>query len=155
MYGTPRSLNTMNGMGGEVIDGSGTIDPANLSNSGMFCHLPFRSVIRPLCAFVFGLASIATCLSRKPPTPPRAHDRFLAIRPKTRARKLPCPFSLHSITIFLSPAFKLIPPLVSGLPAPSPAEPSPRGTKRSRTPDHSGNGHTEGDQDDGTCLMGR
>ncbi|KAJ5741282.1 hypothetical protein N7533_010691 [Penicillium manginii] len=70
MYGTPHSLNTMNGMGGEVVDGSGTIDPANLSNS------------------------------------------------------------------------------VSGLPAPSPAEPSPRGIKRSRTPDHSGNGHTEGDQDD-------
>lgn len=26
----------MNGMGGEVIDGSGTIDPANLSNSGTY-----------------------------------------------------------------------------------------------------------------------
>ncbi|KAJ5098851.1 hypothetical protein N7532_005852 [Penicillium argentinense] len=59
----------MNGMGGEVVDGSGTIDPANLSNS------------------------------------------------------------------------------VSVLPVPSPAEPSPRGVKRSRTPDYSGNGHT-GDQDD-------
>ncbi|OQE17291.1 hypothetical protein PENSTE_c021G08359 [Penicillium steckii] len=70
MYGTPHSLTTMNGMGGDVVDGSGTIDPANLSNS------------------------------------------------------------------------------VSGLPAPSPAEPSPRGVKRSRTPDHSGNGYTEGDQDD-------
>ncbi|KAJ5587663.1 uncharacterized protein N7459_003428 [Penicillium hispanicum] len=37
---------------------------------------------------------------------------------------------------------------VSVMPAPSPAETSPRGVKRSRTPDHSGNGHTEGDQDD-------
>ncbi|KAJ5664597.1 hypothetical protein N7462_011410 [Penicillium macrosclerotiorum] len=37
---------------------------------------------------------------------------------------------------------------VSALPAPSPAEPSLRGIKRSRTPDHSGNGHPEGDQDD-------
>lgn len=37
MYGTPQSVTTMNGMGGDVIDdGSGTIDPANLSNSGMF-----------------------------------------------------------------------------------------------------------------------
>ncbi|KAJ5160334.1 uncharacterized protein N7482_007338 [Penicillium canariense] len=70
MYGTPRSHSTMNGLGGEVVDGSGTIDPANLSNS------------------------------------------------------------------------------VSAMPAPSPAEPSPRGVKRSRTPDHAGNGHTEGDQDD-------
>jgi hypothetical protein len=26
----------MNGMGGEVTDGSGTIDPANLSNSGTY-----------------------------------------------------------------------------------------------------------------------
>ncbi|KAJ6120068.1 hypothetical protein N7523_004348 [Penicillium sp. IBT 18751x] len=69
MYGTPHSA-TMNGMGGEVIDGSGTIDPANLSNS------------------------------------------------------------------------------VSAMPAPSPAGPSPRGVKRSRTPDHGGNGQTEGDQDD-------
>lgn len=36
MYGTPQSVTTMNGMGGDVTDGSGTIDPANLSNSGMF-----------------------------------------------------------------------------------------------------------------------
>jgi hypothetical protein len=46
-----------------------------------------------------------------------------------------------------------MPPLVSVLPAPFPAEPSPRGVKRSRTPDHSENGHTQGDQDDGTCTM--
>ncbi|KAJ5802623.1 uncharacterized protein N7503_005073 [Penicillium pulvis] len=70
MYGTPHSLSTMNGIGGEVVDGSGTIDPANLSNS------------------------------------------------------------------------------VSVLPVPSPAEATPRGIKRTRTPDRSGNGHTEGDQDD-------
>ncbi|KAJ5740650.1 hypothetical protein N7493_000522 [Penicillium malachiteum] len=69
MYGTPHSLSTMNGLG-EVVDGSGTIDPANLSNS------------------------------------------------------------------------------VSVLPVPSPAEATPRGIKRTRTPDRSGNGHTEGDQDD-------
>lgn len=69
MYGTPHSLATMNGMGGDV-DASGTIDPANLSSS------------------------------------------------------------------------------VSALPAPSPADPSPRGIKRSRTPDHSGNGQADGDQDD-------
>jgi hypothetical protein len=36
------------------------------------------------------------------------------------------------------------------MPAPSTAEPSPRGVKRSRTPDHSGNGLADGDQDDGT-----
>lgn len=34
MYGTSHSLSTMNGM--DIIDGSGTIDPANLSNSGMY-----------------------------------------------------------------------------------------------------------------------
>ncbi|KAJ5279807.1 hypothetical protein N7478_005179 [Penicillium angulare] len=60
----------MNGLAGEVIDGSGTIDPANLSNS------------------------------------------------------------------------------VSALPVPSHAEATPRGIKRTRTPDRSGNGHTAGDQDD-------
>lgn len=48
-----------------------------------------------------------------------------------------------------------MPLLVSVMPAPSPAEPSPRGVKRSRTPDHGGNGHTEGDQDDGTCAWER
>ncbi|KAJ5152056.1 hypothetical protein N7492_010351 [Penicillium capsulatum] len=69
MYGTPHSLATMNGMGGDV-DASGTIDPANLSSS------------------------------------------------------------------------------VSALPATSPADTSPRGIKRSRTPDHGGNGQADGDQDD-------
>lgn len=39
------------------------------------------------------------------------------------------------------------------MPAPSTAEPSPRGVKRSRTPDHSGNGLADGDQDDGTCAI--
>lgn len=34
MYGTSHSLSTMNSM--DIIDGSGTIDPANLSNSGMY-----------------------------------------------------------------------------------------------------------------------
>lgn len=38
------------------------------------------------------------------------------------------------------------------MPAPSPAGPSPRGVKRSRTPDHGGNGLMDGDQDDGTCA---
>ncbi|OQD68697.1 hypothetical protein PENDEC_c032G02291 [Penicillium decumbens] len=79
MYGTPHSA-TVNGMGGEAVDGSGTIDPANLSNS------------------------------------------------------------------------------VSVMPAPSPAEPSPRGVKRSRTPDHGGNGQTGGDQydeDQGRRKRGR
>lgn len=47
MYGTPHSLNTMSGMGGEAVDGSGTIDPANLSNSGMFSCFHLRSVPRP------------------------------------------------------------------------------------------------------------
>ncbi|KAJ5490089.1 Chromatin-remodelling complex RSC SWI/SNF subunit Rsc7/Swp82 [Penicillium expansum] len=69
MYGTSHSLSTMNGM--DIIDGSGTIDPANLSNS----------------------VSVA-------------------------------------------------------LPAHSHAIASPRGVKRSRTPDHMGNGHVERDQDD-------
>lgn len=50
---------------------------------------------------------------------------------------------------------KLMPRLVSVLPVPSPAEATPRGIKRTRTPDRSGNGHTEGDQDDGTCAMRR
>ncbi|OQE31106.1 hypothetical protein PENFLA_c002G01524 [Penicillium flavigenum] len=68
MYGTSH-LSTMNGM--DIIDGSGTIDPANLSNS----------------------VSVA-------------------------------------------------------LPAHSHAIASPRGVKRSRTPDHMGNGHAEGGQDD-------
>lgn len=48
-----------------------------------------------------------------------------------------------------------MPLLVSVLPVPSPAEATPRGIKRTRTPDRSGNGHTEGDQDDGMCAMGR
>ncbi|KAJ5301868.1 hypothetical protein N7508_006731 [Penicillium antarcticum] len=70
MYGTPHSLSTMNGLG-DPIDGSGTIDPANLSNS--------VSVVLPAQS--------------------------------------------HPIS-------------------------SPRGVKRSRTPEHSGNGHVEGDLDD-------
>ncbi|KAJ5489260.1 hypothetical protein N7539_004150 [Penicillium diatomitis] len=37
---------------------------------------------------------------------------------------------------------------VSTMPAPPTLEPSPRGVKRSRTPDHSGNGLAIGDQDD-------
>lgn len=48
-----------------------------------------------------------------------------------------------------------MPLLVSVMPAPSPAEPSPRGVKRSRTPDHGANGQTDGDQDDGTCAWER
>lgn len=48
-----------------------------------------------------------------------------------------------------------MPLLVSVLPVPSPAEATPRGIKRTRTPDRSGNGNTEGDQDDGMCAMGR
>lgn len=45
--------------------------------------------------------------------------------------------------------------LVSGImPAPSPAETSPRGVKRSRSPERSGNGQAEGDQDDGMCAPG-
>jgi len=49
-------------------------------------------------------------------------------------------------------AFKLIPLLVAvALPAPSHAIASPRGVKRSRTPEHRGNGHAEGDRDDGMC----
>lgn len=48
-----------------------------------------------------------------------------------------------------------MPLLVSVMPVPSPAEATPRGIKRTRTPDRSGNGHTEGDQDDGMCAMGR
>ncbi|KAJ5091836.1 hypothetical protein NUU61_006706 [Penicillium alfredii] len=71
MYGTSHSLSTMNGMGGDVVDGSGTIDPANLNNS--------VSVVQP---------------------------------------------------------------------ALSPADTIPRGVKRSRTPEHSGNGRPDGDQDD-------
>ncbi|KAJ5429621.1 Chromatin-remodelling complex RSC SWI/SNF subunit Rsc7/Swp82 [Penicillium cf. griseofulvum] len=69
MYGISHALSTMNGI--DSIDGSGTIDPANLSNS----------------------VSVA-------------------------------------------------------LPAHSHAIASPRGVKRSRTPDRMGNGHVEGDQDD-------
>jgi hypothetical protein len=52
--------------------------------------------------------------------------------------------------------FKLIPLLVSvALPAHSHAIASPRGVKRSRTPDHMGNGHAEGGQDDGTWGSGK
>jgi hypothetical protein len=39
------------------------------------------------------------------------------------------------------------------MPTPSTADPSTRGVKRSRTPDHSGNGLADGDQDDGTCAI--
>jgi hypothetical protein len=89
MYGTPHSLNTMNGMGGEVVDGSGTIDPANLSNSGMLCCLPVRSVIRPLSRL-----GVQSCFYRdlsfaQTPTPTRAHNRFFAICPRSRARIFP------------------------------------------------------------------
>jgi len=35
----------MNGMEGEVVDGSGTIDPANLSNSGTCYRFPLRFAI--------------------------------------------------------------------------------------------------------------
>ncbi|CAG7967572.1 unnamed protein product [Penicillium salamii] len=69
MYGTSHSLSTMNGM--DTVDGSGTIDPANLSNS-----------------------------------------------------------------------------VAVALPAPSHAIASPRGVKRSRTPERSGNGLADADQDD-------
>lgn len=48
----------MNGMGGEVIDGSGTIDPANLSNSGTYNCAVLASV-----AFVVSPRS--ACLSRR------------------------------------------------------------------------------------------
>ncbi|KUM57516.1 hypothetical protein ACN42_g9674 [Penicillium freii] len=43
------------------------------------------------------------------------------------------------------------------LPAHSPAIASPRGVKRSRTPDHMGNGHVERDQDDAlaSCLKNK
>lgn len=52
--------------------------------------------------------------------------------------------------------FKLIPLLVSvALPAHSHAIASPRGVKRSRTPDRMGNGHGQGGQDDGTWGSGK
>lgn len=149
----------MNGIGGEVVDGSGTIDPANLSNSGTCYHFPLRFAIPCLLSrglpvqsyFHRDFLSFAQTLRAMI----GSHFFFLAIFPRLCARI----YTLWSLFAFeplpfLSPTFKLIPPLVSGLPAPSPAEPSPRGVKRSRTPDHSGNGHTEGDQDDGTCVMG-
>jgi len=106
--------------------------------------------------FLFNLTFIATLSFAQTP---RAYYRFpffFCDFPQIVCAHI-CPFvsiCIWTSLPFLSPTFKLIPPLVSGLPAPSPAEPSPRGVKRSRTPDHSGNGHTEGDQDDGTCVMG-
>lgn len=50
MYGTPHSLATMNGMGGDV-DASGTIDPANLSSSGMSLYHSI-ALLRALSPFV-------------------------------------------------------------------------------------------------------
>ncbi|KAJ5122648.1 hypothetical protein N7526_009585 [Penicillium atrosanguineum] len=143
MYGTPHST-TMNGMGGEVIDSFGTIDPANLSNSGTYHRAVLASV-----AFV--VSRSAACFYRR--------DRSIARTPRDRSSAtvgclVPSPLA-YVLSFFLSPSFKLMPLLVSVMPAPSPAEPSPRGVKRSRTPDHGGNGQTEGDQDDGTCAWER
>lgn len=48
MYGTSHTVSApMNGMGGELVDGSGTINPAALNNTaGMphFCPLPRRAI---------------------------------------------------------------------------------------------------------------
>ena len=84
---------------------------------------------------------------------------------RTSARdESPCDRSLSAVIFFFffpssillppqSPSCKLIPLLVSTMPAPSTGDPSPRGVKRSRTPDHSGNGLGDGDHDDGTCAI--
>lgn len=68
------------------------------------------------------------------------------------------PASLPSFFVSYIPiaACKLIPILVAvALPAPSHAIASPRGVKRSRTPERSGNGLADADQDDGTCALGQ
>lgn len=144
----------MNGMGGEAIDALGTIDPANLSNSGTLNRLPLRYPPPSRFRVPILLPSRDFYLSRKSRSPTRSRSFLCGFASISCARIFPSSPPCLLLLVSLSPAFKLIPPLVSVLPAPSPAEPSPRGIKRSRTPDHSGNGHTEGDQDDGTCVMG-
>lgn len=104
-----------------------------LSHSWFFLLVPLPLVF-----------AVATDLSRESP------------RSVICDRWLPRPVASYLCRVsFLSPSFKLMPLLVSVMPAPSPAEPSPRGVKRSRTPDRGGNGQTEGDQDDGTCAWER
>lgn len=51
----------MNGMGAEVVDGSGTIDPANLSNSGTY----LRAVQSVVAFVVFPPRSAASCFCRR------------------------------------------------------------------------------------------
>lgn len=89
---------------------------------------------------MFGFYHVATHVSRATPrTTPRPRSHLICLSYLNTHHLLP----------------KLMPRLVSVLPVPSPAEATPRGIKRARTPDRSGNGHTEGDQDDGTCAMRR
>lgn len=127
-----------------MVDGLGTIDPANLSNSGTFCAPTFFDRKSSVLSLAFAHPRPLFQIQRDSPT-------------RDSARSVRCIRSSipSSIIICFCPVpvtFKLIPLLVSVMPAPSPAEQSPRGIKRSRTPDHIGNGTIGGDQDDGTCA---
>lgn len=119
----------MNGMSGEVIDGSGTINPAALNTAGMGfgCLFMFSYLFLPLTP----LAQI--CFSQWLNDDPIVSDAF--------------PFFAKFLMLTCSL-------LIASLSAPTaaPSNLSPRGIKRSRSPDGYGDAGLDGDHEDRTYI---